>query len=499
MKITIRAISFLIVAVLCLGMVACGEDPVKTSNSNTGVSTGAATETDTVTTEEDRSAILELDENINFADGDKPYEFRILGITNSGYDTDDFFAEKIIEEPINDAIYTRNQILLEKHGVKITIKNDSTANTFQAAKNNIGANLDSYDMYMPLINDGVPLAKQGYIYNLYEVPNLYMEKAWWDQNLAESLTIYDKLYFSIGDITTLDDDLCYVTVFNKDFLAELKPEENPYELVRQHKWTLDKFRELVKGFNNDDDGNGAMTNTDTWGFSTFTNSATVFYQAAGERMVRPDGKGGFEFSMQTERAYEVLETVLDFMVTDSKDFWRTDKIAGNSIDAFKSGKLALRTVCFDTVLGLRGMEMDFGVLPYPLFDEDQEEYQTPTSTECYCPGVMIPTTASNLERTGAITELLAYYGYTYLTPAYYDVSVKGVLSRDEDTWEMLDLIFGNKIYDIGYIYNFGNIQMVINELTKTDNLNYVSKLDSMKDAVASDIQEVLDAFEFNQN
>jgi len=491
MKKTLRISALLLVLCLCLAFVACDSAP-KTQGPATG---NDKTGTATAPVSSEEKPEYAIPEGAYYEN----YEFKILGLgNNNGYSHIDLTAEELMGDPINDAVYERNAKLKEDLGITISSQLDTAAGLLATAKSNIQAELDSYDLYLPTMSDAVSLATSNMLVNLYDVPNLDITKFWWDQAVVRDLTIDGRLYFTTGEIGIMDDDLCYVIAFNKQFLKEFGMEVDPYQLVRDKKWTLNKFSELTRGFNDDLDGNGEMTSEDQWGFITFINSSTVFYQASGERMVSRDGDG-FVFSMQTDRASAVVEDVLEFM--NGEGFWRTDKMdrTRSTTQAFMDGDVAFRTLVLSTVREFRGMEMDFGVLPYPLFDEDQKEYQTPTSTECYCPGVMIPVTASNLERTGAITELLAYYGYQHLTPAYYETSVKGVISRDEDTWEMLDLIFGNKIYDIGYIYNFGDMQFVINELTKNDNLNYVSKLDSIKDAVAADIQEVLDAFHFNQN
>lgn len=37
----------------------------------------------------------------------------------------------------------------------------------------------------------------------------------------------------------------------------------------------------------------------------------------------------------------------------------------------------------------------------------------------------------------------------YVTPAYYDVALSGKFTRDEESAEMLELIFTTKFYDLG--------------------------------------------------
>ena len=59
----------------------------------------------------------------------------------------------------------------------------------------------------------------------------------------------------------------------------------------------------------------------------------------------------------------------------------------------------------------------------------------------------VPKTNSDLERTGIILEALARESSDTVIPAYYDVTLKNKLLRDDDSVKMLDIIFGNRKLD----------------------------------------------------
>lgn len=490
MKTTARLIAMLLVACFCFTLVACNGDPAKTGNENTGTApgTGAGTETGEPA---DTAEKLEIPEGVRYDD----YEFSFLGVDNGPYSHVDLSVEDLTEEPINDAVYERNEKIKELLGVTITSKNDSYANIITTARNNISTNTEAYDVYFPAMTHALPLATEGYLENLYDVPYLDITKSWWDQCVNRDLTLKGKLFFTTGDITITDEDLCYVIAFNKQYLNEVKADENPYDLVKEKKWTLDKFSTIIKDLNQDTNGDGNMTSTDDWGFITFPNATTVFYQATGERIVTPDENGVYYFAMQTERATEVLEDVFSIMIGDG--FWRTDRMDGarDTTTAFKDGSVIFRTLVFETVRQFRQMEMDFGVLPFPLYDEDQEWYQTPTSSQSYLPGICIPSNSEDMERTGIVLEAMAYYSKQLLTPAFYDVSVKGILARDDESRDMLDIIFGNKIFDPGYVFDIGSQGLFLHNMTVANQIQFSSTLDSIKDKMNSSIQDLLEAFD----
>lgn len=61
---------------------------------------------------------------------------------------------------------------------------------------------------------------------------------------------------------------------------------------------------------------------------------------------------------------------------------------------------------------------------------------------------------------GAVLEAMAYYSQDTLTKAYYDVTLTNKYFRDEESGDMLDIIFANRTYDIGYIMNVGNLSSI---------------------------------------
>jgi len=490
MKKTVRIISLLLVAIMCMALAACGGDTPETTGSNAPATGTQATGTVQTTVEEKEE--LEIPEEAYY----EGYEFRVLGKDNGAYSSVDITPNEALEEdPINEAVYERNNKIEEELGVKIVSVNQSAGAIVNTIKNNVSAQTDAYDLFCVEMSNAFTLARDGCIYNLYEVPYIDLEKSWWDQNVADTMTIKDKLYFTTGDITILDDDMTMVQLFNKDALAEIKPDVDIYQVVKDKKWTLEYLETLIKDMNQDLNGDGKADKDDRWGMCLSTADILTWYNAAGEVMVAPDGEGGFKFAMESTRAIEVMTKSLDFML-DNK-FFRTDQLNATSQDelnSFMRGTVVFRSTIMNVARQLRPMEMDFGMLPAPLFDEDQERYYSSTSYAIVGHG--IPTTVSDLERTGIITEAMAYYSKQYITPAYYDVSLQGILARDEESREMLDIIFSSKLYDLGYLLNVGGQQRMPRQLVEANSKAFASKYDEVKGVIEDDIASFLEEFEF---
>ena len=89
----------------------------------------------------------------------------------------------------------------------------------------------------------------------------------------------------------------------------------------------------------------------------------------------------------------------------------------------------------------------------------------------------MPVTNSDLDMTGAILEALNSASATTAVPAYYEIALKTKYSRDEESAAMLDLIFDNRVVDIGDTILCGDIRdgFVLN-MYKTDKRDIASQI-----------------------
>ena len=95
---------------------------------------------------------------------------------------------------------------------------------------------------------------------------------------------------------------------------------------------------------------------------------------------------------------------------------------------------------------IRGMEADFGIIPYPKLDEAQKQYVS--RVEYYFPTI-VPINSDSLEITGVMLEALQSESAKTVRPAYYDIALKTKYTRDDESAQMLDLIFSTRVVDMG--------------------------------------------------
>lgn len=94
----------------------------------------------------------------------------------------------------------------------------------------------------------------------------------------------------------------------------------------------------------------------------------------------------------------------------------------------------------------RTSDVEFGIVPLPKFDENQDNYYTLNTS-----GFMIvPATAASIDMIGMTTELLGCENRKTVMPAFYDLVLQQKVSRDSDSEKMLDLIFTNSVYSLDW-------------------------------------------------
>lgn len=93
---------------------------------------------------------------------------------------------------------------------------------------------------------------------------------------------------------------------------------------------------------------------------------------------------------------------------------------------------------------MRGVETDFGIIPYPKYDENQSEYHS--RARYYFPSV-VPATCQDTDFVGYMLETLNYESYKTVIPAYYETALKTKYSRDAESSGKLDLIFASRRID----------------------------------------------------
>jgi len=427
-------------------------------------------------------------------------KFNVITIENPDNRVYNYFAvEEQNGDPIIDAIYKRNLAIEERYN--ITISQITAADPSGIARKNILAGDNNYDLIVDTIFSIRGLASQSLLSDLYNVPYIKdnLGKPWWDQALKRDLSINKKVFFGAGNIVLKDKLRSVCLYFNKDMCKEIGV-DYPYQYVYDGTWTIDKFMEITKGINRDLDGNGVMDQYDQWGLMGEYGFAIMAFQGSGEKSVSLNSDGVPEITMNTPRALDVIQKILDF-ATDPTAMFHADTIKGvdniwlTASAYFQENRFLMRSSLFEAIpRDLRAMPADFGVLPMVKFNEQQENYYTYVSADGLF--ICIPMNADT-EYVGLITEALAYESGTTLMPAFYDLCLTSKVLRDDESEGMLDIIFNNRVYDIGYIYGIGSLPNLLTDMVIAKNTDFVSRFERIQGAAQGALEKFIDSYDKN--
>jgi hypothetical protein len=431
------------------------------------------------------------------------YNFRVLvnGDAFGDYRAREFFAPEETGDVINDAVYKRNVTAEEKYNFSLEIFGDTSWSdpVQNTAAKSIKSGDDAYDLVMPFMTAEAAsnLAQQNLLMDLKGLPGLSLENPWWDQRANEQLEIGGKLFFTTGDISIVLSSYCtFGILFNKSLIKDNNL-ENPYTLVKNGEWTIDAMYEMAKNITKDLNGDGILNHEDQWGVLSELNASNGMFFSAGERIVSKGDDGYPEITMYNPRAVSVIEKALDFLQDSSTVIFantmKVDLVWEYANKIMAEGRSLFRTCALVGVEELRAAELDFGIIPYPKFDKSQDGYNNLVSTICV-PGVCVPTTVSNPETVGAIIEILARGAANEITPAYFEQTLYNRLVRDDESYDMLKLIFSTKVYDLAYIYDWGGMGFMLMNMNQNGKKDFTSEYEKILDKTQAAMEKTIDLY-----
>ena len=373
------------------------------------------------------------------------YNYRILVRKDS---LSDQYLENDSDDLVESATFRRNKLIEQMYGITITASESSSNNYDIDALNSILAGDDAYDLVFTHARAAFVYAVQGAAYNFRDIESIHLDKPWWTKDVVESCTLNGKLYVLDGDISSKGLGATMCMVFNKRIFDELGF-DYPYELVKEGDWTFDEFAYTVKKGAKDLNGDGIIEpEFDQLGYSSSQWEAPMnIIYTGGQKIYDKDENGDLQLTLYSNKTVEIYDEF--FSLIDNKAcYLGTEKSTYNGPDLFNDGRAMIADSELRHAQTLRNLDDDFGIIPYPKFDED-DEYATAVNAGSHM--IFIPITVEDVERTGAITEALCAIGSRDVIPAFYEKSLKTKYTRDEESEEMIDLIRDSIVFDLGYV------------------------------------------------
>ena len=383
---------------------------------------------------------------------------------------------------IDDALFMRRQKVEERLNVNVTVYAANTWENYNASLNDLKKTIQAGDDVYDLVSGWsarIPsLGIEGMFLNLYEVPYIDLDQPWWVQTLRQDLTIGGKLFFVTGDITlTLLQASC-VFYFNKKLMTDYSVPDI-YQTVLDGKWTIDCMSDYAKMVSGDLDGDNQFGDLDLYGCAiTATNDVDGFLQGSDVKMIYRDDDDLPVLKMEEEKVGTIVEKIYTFMYETPQVLSYTAEggdFSAKQLAAFKESRALLYPARLSgAASSLKDMDTDYGIIPYPKYDENQAKYLTRIQDALAL--MCVPITCGNKERSGALMEALAAEAYRVVTAPYFEIAMKVKYSRDDISSQMLDLVHDGANLNFASIYNesIGNPWFVMRNLMGAKKADFAS-------------------------
>ncbi len=420
-------------------------------------------------------------------------EFKILSTDSTNYKAYIDVAETN-GDVLNDAIYTSNRnvenrfdAVIAQTVIPLSEANNTVIKLLMAADH-------EYDIMSITDRFALQQAVQGTLLSYGDMPYIDLSKDYWCRSINETITIGGEQWLAYGDFNLSVYDYTYALAFNKQLLNELKL-DNPYELVESGKWTFDAFNKMCIAAAKDLNGDTKMDENDQFGWSARGKQISpTMWVAAGVNSIKKDGSDLPYFSMPGDEQFRnAFEKIVD--IAWNNDAWLTNDKSENITDdlMFKNGRALFQTTSFgllDTGY-YRDMQIEYGILPHPKFDEAQDSYYSRVEGGRI---FVIPVTTTDTEFTGAMLEAMAASAHETIIPSYFEVALKTKYTRDDESAKMYDIIMETRVYDLGDTFWCEKIRDgFIRTLFASGSKDLASSIDSNKSAVETSIKETIDA------
>lgn len=490
-----KKVTLLLVFSMLASCISCSSGASVSDDTTT-----APTETSNVSADTEPLDALDARKLVDDELPEKDFEgavFTILGETSKKEYLD---VESTNGDVVNDAIFMRNQAVEERFNVELDyflVDYFFDVNT-QVAKN-VNAGDDAFQLVSGHVVSLGQLVADNYLMNWYDIEHVNFNKPWWAKANIENLTYNDVCILAIGDYALTSISHTYCVYFNKRLTDEYQIAD-PYQTVIDGDWTIDYMISLTKDVYKDINNNGVEDEADSYGF--IVPNANAFLWAFDNPIIENDPSKGLTVVYKSEKIFDIitkLVTMLDDNAGITQMGYNNNGTFTYRVEIpqllFKDGQTIFTTASIgDALRYYRDMDDAYGILPYPKWNTEQEEYYT--MVDGSHSAMAVPVTVTDTEMVGVITEALCAESYKQVVPQYYDIALKVKGTRDDTSVEIIDMLVENRVFDMGYVYDgFHGASFIIQKMTRESNTNFESHWASVESSVMEHYGKVIDFFE----
>lgn len=412
-------------ALMLLSATGCGKPGDDTSTPSSG---GSST----------------IEEQVEDLDG---FVFKVVSYNGARFDPDVSGGDPV-PEAAREALDEVEQL----YNCKIEFENVSPNEIFSGVQAAVMANDKYADMIITTQWAYGYLMGAGMMQDLKKIDTLNLDNPWWVKGVQEASTINGKVYANAGSFTP-HITITWATYFNKQIWEELNLPD-PYQLVREGKWTYPRFLEFAEKAMKDNDGNGQVDSLDDrWGLITpLGDFSRAIFMAQGGHFYRNNPQTGrVELACNNPHAYDIASFIRKLAV--EKRILRTASELPFSDIALNFTENKALFMCASPGVNLKNMEADWGILPQPKFNEEQERYIGCVDHNSEIFGVT--NTNTDLHQVGLILEALGRR-FVKVEQLMMDDWADAYWRSPEDDEMIREYIYNHGGYDLALIAQNAN-------------------------------------------
>ncbi len=321
------------------------------------------------------------------------------------------------------------------------------------------------------------------------------DNEWWNQDVREMGTYGGKSYVGLGSFI-FDTSATWLLYYNQAVWEELSLPD-PYELVDSHKWTYDKFRDYCARASEDRDNSGEMDSyEDRWGMLAAQGDfCRAWFFSMGGQYFKTDESGRVRLACNNQHTYDIYDKMRTMVKQDKSikpnGIGSWDDVA-ESITYFAGGN-SLFIAYTPGLSALKDMENDWGVMPFPLYDENQTDYWSGVDHNAGVFGVT--NTNEDLHEVSVLLEALGRHAMILEDIFWPDYKETYWRHEEEDTRMVADYVVGHGKHDMALIMQNCNsifrspMERVYQGVFGGGSADLSSWMDSVEDLIETQLEE----------
>lgn len=480
------SVSLLLSLLLSASMIACGGSETTNPNESALVT---EPETEAVETE----AIIPLPE-IDYGG----VNYKIL---TAAEQWQGFYNADQTGDQVDDVVFARNKAVEERYNITLdyVVYNGWSAGTKDvktALTGSVMGGTAEYDLMVGTVSYTTPYISDNLFMDLYQC-DVDFSNPWWYQDINAELELRGKLYVAAGSYGLQSVSNAVVTFFNKNLVSDFDLDD-PYQLVKDGRWTIDKLMEMGTAVTSDLNSDGKYDRADRVGLLSSFDFMLFMPNNWGHFYTTRDADGNISVSEATERLFDMSRVYNEIFENDAYLEVYPDFLDGTQDNNVMTDNM-MKKFCADEALFVyhklelatkataRNKE-EYGIIPAPKFDETQDHYITPVVNEVSA----IPNLVKDVAMSAVVMDALQYYTYADVIPVYKEIALKRKATRDNDSAEMLDIILTTMHCDFSYMFD-GNIGSELR--SSISQKNYASYAEKHYEKIQKNIDKFVEALQ----